>query len=307
MLRFIARRIFIEAVPTLLVLITLTFFMVRLAPGGPFSREQSASPEVIANLEAYYGMSDPLVVQYLRYLGSLVRGDLGPSYKYMNQTVNEIIATSFPVSLQLGSLALLFALVVGIPAGIVASMRPHSALDVVPMAVATAGICLPTFVLGPLLVLFFSLHLEWLSVAGWESWQDRILPVVTLGFGYAAYIARLMRGSMLEVLNQDYIRTARAKGLAPRIVLLRHALRGGLLPVISFLGPAAAGLITGSFVVETIFHIPGMGRYVVDAAANRDYLLVQGVVLFFGALLVLFNLLADVAVAWLNPKLREAL
>lgn len=303
MFRFIAIRL-LQTIPVLLIVATVTFFMVRLAPGGPFSAEKKVPSEILKHLEAYYGLNKPLWDQYTDYMSRLVRGDLGPSFKYENRTVNEVIASAFPVSLELGFWSLLVALALGIPAGVIAARHPNTATDHVPMGLAMAGICLPTFVLGPLLILVFALWAGWFNPMGWDSPRDRVLPALVLGAHYAAYVARLTRSGMLEILNQDFIRTARAKGADSARILFRHALRGGLLPTVSFLGPATAGLLTGSFVIETIFQIPGLGRYFVMAAFNRDYTLVLGTVLFYATLIILLNLAVDVVQVWLNPKLR---
>ena len=303
MLRFVARRL-LQMIPVLFIIATMTFFMLRLAPGGPFDSEKSVTPEIRKNLESYYGLNKPLYRQYYDYLANVVKGDLGPSFKYPNRTVNELIGESFPISAELGFWSLLVALAVGLPAGIISSLRPNTAMDYIPNSLAMAGICVPNFVLGPLLVLIFALTLGWVRVSGWDEPIDRVLPALTLGAAYAAYIARLTRGGMLEILSQDFIRTARAKGASPLRVILKHAMRGGLLPVVSYLGPAVAGLITGSFVVETIFQIPGLGRYFVNAAFNRDYTMVLGCVLFYAALIVLFNLIVDLVVIWMNPRLK---
>jgi len=304
MIRFIGARI-LQMIPVLWVIVTIVFFVVRLAPGGPFDAERTVSEEVLKNLKAYYHLDAPLYRQYVDYLGGLLHGDLGPSFKSASWSVNELIALGFPISLELGIYALLIALVLGLAAGIVASTKPNTARDHIPMSMAMLGICIPTFVLGPLLVLVFGLWLGWLPVAGWDGFPCKILPSITLGAGYAAYIARLTRGGMLEVLGQDFIRTARAKGLSEARVVLRHALRGGIQPVISFLGPAAAGLLTGSFVVETIFQIPGLGRFFVQAAFNRDYTLIMGMVLFYALAILFFNLAVDVLQVWLDPRLRH--
>ena len=303
MLRFVARRL-LQMIPVLFTIATMTFFMLRLAPGGPFDSEKSVTPEIRKNLEAYYGLNKPLYGQYVDYLRNVVKGDLGPSFKYPNRTVNELIGESFPISAELGFWSLLVALAVGLPAGIISSLRPNTAMDYIPNSLAMAGICVPNFVLGPLLVLIFALTLGWARVSGWDEPIDRVLPALTLGAAYAAYIARLTRGGMLEIFSQDFIRTARAKGASPLRIILKHAMRGALLPVVSYLGPAVAGLITGSFVVETIFQIPGLGRYFVNAAFNRDYTMVLGAVLFYGALIVVFNLIVDVALVWMNPRLK---
>jgi oligopeptide transport system permease protein len=303
MLRFAVRRFF-QAIPVMLVIVTATFFMVRFVPGGPFTSEKAISPEILRSLEAHYGLDQPLWRQYANYLGQLVRGNLGPSFKYTNRTVNEIIADKLPVSLELGGLALLVAIGLGIPLGVVAAVRRNTALDYICSAIGMIGICVPTFVLGPLLALLFGIHLRWLNVSGWYFAADRILPALTLGFVYAAYLMRLTRGGMLEVLSQDFIRTARAKGAPETTIIFRHALRGGLLPVVAFLGPAIAGILTGSFVIETIFQIPGLGREFVNSAFSRDYTLVLGTVILYAALIVLLNLVADIVQVWLNPKLK---
>lgn len=303
MFRFILRRL-LETIPVLLIIVTVTFFMVRLAPGGPFAGDRRVAPEIEKALQAHYGMDKPLLQQYLDYLGHLLRGDLGPSFKYASRSVNEIIADAFPVSLELGCYALAIALTIGILAGVVAAWRRNSPTDYLAMSVSMAGICVPTFVMGPLLVLCFGITLGWFNATGWDTPRDRVLPALTLGFYYAAYVARLTRGGMLEILQQDFIRTARAKGASGPRILFRHALRGGLLPVVSFLGPAAAGLITGSFVIESIFQIPGLGRHFVTSAFNRDYTMVLGTVLFYATLIILLNLLVDLVQIWLNPKAR---
>ncbi len=303
MFRFVLRRL-LQAIPVLFVITTATFFMVRFVPGGPFTAEKAIPPEILRNLEAHYGLDQPLWRQYVNYLGRIAHGDFGPSFKYANRTVNEIIGAKLPVSLELGGLALAVALVVGLTLGVLAAVRRNSWIDYLCSTTGMIGICVPTFVLGPLLVLFFAIRLGWVNASGWYDWTDRVLPALTLGFVYAAYLMRLTRGGMLEVLNQDYIRTARAKGASETRVVLRHALRGGLLPVVSFLGPAIAGILTGSFVIETIFQIPGLGREFVNSAFNRDYTLVLGTVILYAALIVGCNLVTDVVQVWLNPKLK---
>jgi oligopeptide transport system permease protein len=303
MFRFVARRL-LQIIPVLFVIITATFFMVRFVPGGPFTAEKAIPPEILKNLEAHYGLDRPLWRQYVTYLGQIARGNLGPSFKYANRTVNEIIAQKLPVSLELGGWAMLVALGLGLPLGIIAAARQNTWLDYVCSTTGMIGICVPTFVLGPVLALVFGIYLQWLNVSGWDAATDRILPGLTLGFVYAAYVMRLTRGGMLEVLNQDFIRTARAKGASEARVIFRHALRGGLLPVVSFLGPAIAGILTGSFVIETIFQIPGLGREFVNSAFNRDYTLVLGTVILYAGLLVFMNLVVDVVQVWLNPKLK---
>jgi oligopeptide transport system permease protein len=303
MFRFVLRRL-LEMIPVLWVIVTATFFMIRFVPGGPFTAEKAVTPEVLRNLEAHYGLDRPLPRQYLDYLGNLLHGNLGPSFKYANRTVNEIIADKLPVSLELGLLSLAVALSLGLTLGILAAIRRNTGIDYLCSSVSMTGICVPTFVLGPLLVLVFAIHLGWVNASGWYGPADRVLPCLTLGCVYAAYIARLTRGGMLEVLGQDFIRTARAKGASETRVVLRHALRGGLLPVVSFLGPAIAGILTGSFVIETIFQIPGLGREFVNSAFNRDYTLVLGTVILYAALIVVLNLVVDVVQVWLNPKLK---
>jgi oligopeptide transport system permease protein len=303
MIRFILRRL-LEMIPVLWVIVTIVFFLIRLAPGGPFDAERNVSEEVLKNLNAYYHLDAPLYRQYSAYLDALLHGDLGPSFKNPSYSVNELILLGFPVSCELGLYALGVALLFGLLAGVIASLHPNTRSDYVPMSLAMLGICVPTFVLGPLLVLAFALWLRWLPVSGWDDPLCKILPTITLAAAYAAYIARLSRGGMLEILSQDFIRTARAKGLTEWAVVVRHALKGGLQPVVAFLGPAAAGLLTGSFVVETIFQVPGLGRFFVQAAFNRDYTMILGTVLFYAVLILLFNLLVDVVQAWMDPRLR---
>jgi len=303
MLRYTVRRL-LQIIPVLFVIITATFFMVRFVPGGPFTAEKAIPPEILKNLEAHYGLDQPLWRQYLGYLGSIAHGDFGPSFKYSNRTVNEIIADKLPVSLELGGWALLVALGLGLPLGVIAAVKRNTVVDYLCSGVGMIGICVPVFVGGPLLALLFGIYLHWFNVSGWYGLTDRVLPALTLGLAYAAYIMRLTRGGMLEVLNQDYIRTARAKGASELRIVLRHGLRGGLLPVVTFLGPAIAGILTGSFVIETIFQIPGLGREFVNSAFNRDYTLVLGTVILYASLIAILNLAADVAQVWLNPKLK---
>ncbi len=307
MIRFITKRIFLETIPALLVIATITFFLIRMAPGGPFSTEKSISAEALNQLNSHYGLDKPLFTQYFLYMSRMLTIDFGPSFKYPGRTVTELIVESFPVSLELGLYALLIALVLGIFSGMIAASKPSSLRDYLTMTISMTGICIPSFVLGPLLVLVFSLKLGLLNVSGWNSPMDRILPAFTLGMVYVAYISRLTRGSLLETMVQDYIRTARAKGLSEKIIIFRHALRGAILPVLSFLGPAAAGLITGSFVVETIFSIPGLGRFFVTAAFNRDYTMIMGTVVFYALIMIFFNTIVDILIAFLNPRLRSAL
>lgn len=307
MLIFIAGRL-LQAIPVLLLVITATFFMVHAAPGGPFDKDRAVPAEVLKKLNEQYHLDDPLWKQYIDYLGNLLRGDLGPSFKYPTHSVNDLLAAGLPATLELSFYAIIFALIVGLAAGILASLKPNSAQDYIPMSAAMIGICMPTFVLGPILLLVFGIWLGWLPVGGWGQIPgDKVLPSITLGFAYAAYIARISRGGMLEVMSQDYIRTARAKGLSNSRIVFVHALRGGITPVVSFLGPAIAGLLAGSFVVESIFQVPGLGRFYVTAAFNRDYTMILGFTIFFAALIIIFNLLADVFLVWLNPKIRQEL
>ena len=305
MISLILRRL-ATAIPVLLVVITLTFFMVHSAPGGPFDEEKAVSPEVLIKLNERYNLNEPLMVQYFDYLGNVLQGDFGPSFRYPSRSVTELISIGLPITFELALYAILFALMLGIIAGVISSLRPNTAYDYIPMTVAMAGICIPSIILGPSLTLIFGIWLNWLPVTGWGDIPgDKILPTITLGTAYAAYCARLTRGGMLEILNQDFIRTARAKGLSEFRVVVVHALRGGLTPVIAFLGPAMAGLLAGSFVVETIFGIPGLGRFYVEAAFNRDYTMILGTSIFFSCLIISFNLLSDLVAASLNPRLRD--
>ena len=305
MLKFLLSRI-AQAVPVLLVVVTATFFLVHAAPGGPFSADKAVPPEVIEALEAQYKLDQPVWRQYISYLGDILSGDFGPSFKYPGRSVNELIMAGIPITAELAFYAMLVALGIGILSGVGAAMRPNTLQDYAPMTLAMIGICMPSFLLGPLLVLVFGIELEMVPVSGWGDIPgDKILPSITLGTGYAAYIARLSRGGMLEILSQDFIRTARAKGLSESTVIIKHALKGGLIPVIAFLGPAFAGLLAGSFVVETIFQIPGIGRFYVQAAFNRDYTLILGMTIFLSTLIIIFNLISDLVSIWLNPKLRD--
>ena len=305
MLSFALKRL-TAAIPTLLVLITLAFFMMRLAPGGPFDLEKPVPAEVRANLDAAYGLDKPLLVQYANYLGDVLQGDLGPSFQYVDYSVNELIAQGFPVSLKLGISAMIVAVVFGSLFGMIAAMRQNSVTDYSMMTVAMTGISIPNFVVAPLLILVFAVALGWLPAGGWNNgaWPNMVLPVIALGLPQVAYVARIMRGSMIEVLRSNYLRTARAKGLPMRQVMLRPALKPAFLPVLSYLGPATAGIITGSVVMEQIFSIPGLGRFFVQGALNRDYTLVLGVVIFYGALIIVFNFLVDLLYSVLDPKVR---
>jgi oligopeptide transport system permease protein len=305
--RLVGRRLAV-GLPTLLVIITLSFFMMRIAPGGPFSQERPLPPEILRNIERAYNLDQPLWKQYAIYLGGVVRGDFGPSYRTKDFTVNELLAAGAPASLKVGGMALLLALVLGLAAGITAALNQNTALDYGVMGLAMVGIVVPNFVMAPLLTLVFGVWLGWLPVAGWGdgSLYFLALPVIALGLPQVARIARLTRGSMIETMNANYVRTARAKGLRERIVVGRHALKGALLPVVSYLGPAAAGLMTGSVVIETIFSLPGIGRYFVQAALNRDYTVVMGVVIVYAVLIIVLNLIVDLVYGLLDPKVRTA-
>jgi oligopeptide transport system permease protein len=294
------------AVPTLFIIITAAFFLIRAAPGGPFDQEQTLPREIQANLERSYGLDLPIWPQYARYLKSLAHGDFGPSFKYKDYSVTELIRQGFPVTLQIGLAALLLALIVGVPLGVFAALRHQSAIDHGTMALAVVGIAIPTFVVLPFMGLVFGVYLHWLPVAGWEPGapQYLILPVIALSLAPLAYITRLTRGNMLDVLQAQYIRTAFAKGLPLRTVILRHALRPALLPVASYLAPAVASIMTGSLVVETLAGLPGIGRYLVQGALNRDYTLVMGMVIIYSVLLIAMGLLVDLLYVWLDPRIR---
>ncbi len=306
MLRFVTGRV-LGIAPTLFAIVTLSFFIVRLAPGGPFDQEQTLPAQVRANLDRVYGLDQPLSLQYLRYLNGLVHGDFGPSLKQRDFTVAELIRQGLPVSAMLGLGAIVLAVMLGVPLGVAAAVRRRGAVDHGASALVVLGVALPAFVTGPLLALVFGVYLRWLPVAGWESGSPRymVLPCVTLALPVTAYVARLTRASLLEVLRANYIRTARARGLGERRVLWGHALRPALLPVVSYLGPATAFVVTGSLVVETVFGLPGSGRYLVQGAINRDYTLVMGMVVVYGTLVLILNLVADLAYAWLDPRVRN--
>jgi oligopeptide transport system permease protein len=306
MIRLILSRLG-QGIITLFVLVTLTFFLVRAMPGSPYTDEKKIPEHTLKRMKAYTGLDQPVPVQYARYLKNVIlHQDLGDLIRRDGVKVSEIISESFPVSLGLGVLSIGIALIIGIPAGVIAAVRKNTALDFSCLAAAMLGICLPSFVIGPLLAVTAGLGLKSLNVAGWSSPSDWILPAITLGLINAAYLARLARGGMLDVLSQDYIRTARAKGASPSRIVIRHALRGGLIPAVAFIGPAFAGMISGSFVIETIFQIPGMGQHFVNAATDREFFLIQGLVLFYGFLIVGANLLADLVQIALNPRLRSA-
>jgi oligopeptide transport system permease protein len=287
-------------------LVALAFFMIRVAPGGPFDSEKVLLPEIEANLRAAYHLDEPLYQQFGRYLGGLLQGDFGPSFQYRDYDVTELIMAGFPVSLRLGGFAMIFALLVGVTAGSIAALRQNTRTDYTVMSVSMTGISIPNFVMAPMLILFFAVYLGWLPAGGLGDGSPRnlVLPVIALALPQIAYISRLTRGSMIEILRSNFIRTARAQGLPERTILIRHALKPALLPVVSYLGPATAAIITGSVVIEQIFSLPGLGRFFVQGALNRDYTLVMGVVVFYGVLIILFNLLVDLAYAWLDPKVK---
>ena len=305
MLQYAFKRL-LGAIPTLLVLITLAFFMIRIAPGGPFDTEKSLPPEIEANLNAAYHLDEPLIQQYGRYLLQILQGDFGPSFQYKDFTVNELIASGFPVSLTIGGLSMLLAVLFGSAFGIIAALRQNRPTDYAVMTVAMTGISIPNFVIAPLLILLFAVTLGWLPAGGWDGdgLGKVVMPVIALALPQIAYISRLVRGSMIEVLRSNFIRTARAKGLSETRIILRHALRPAFLPVLSYLGPASAAVITGSVVIEKIFGIPGLGRYFVQGALNRDYTLVMGVVVFYGMLIIVFNFIVDLLYGALDPKVR---
>ena len=306
MLGYALRRI-AGFVPTLLVIVTLSFCVMRLAPGGPFDQEQTLPPSVRANLERLYGLDAPLPVQYARYLAALAHGDFGPSLRQRDFTVSELIAQGLPLSATLGVAAILLALLAGVPAGMAAALAHNRAADHWLGALGTLALALPSFVTGPLLALVFGLYLGWLPVAGWEQGAPRylVLPALTLALPVAANVARLTRGGLLEVLGAPYIRSARARGLGAARVLLRHALRPALTPVVSYLGPAAAFVVTGSLVIETVFGLPGTGRYLVQGAIDRDYPLVMGMIVVYATLTLSLNLAADLVHGWLDPGVRH--
>ncbi|WP_416041999.1 oligopeptide ABC transporter permease OppB [Edwardsiella ictaluri] len=305
MLKFILRR-FLEAIPTLFILVTISFFMMRLAPGSPFTGERTLPPEVMANIEAKYHLNDPIWKQYGRYLLQLSKGDFGPSFKYKDYSVNELVAASFPVSAKLGFAAFFMAVVLGVSAGVIAALKQNSRWDYVVMTFAMTGVVIPSFVVAPLLVLIFAISLHWLPGGGWNGGALKfiLLPMVALSLSYIAGIARITRGLMIEVLHSNFIRTARAKGLPLHRIVLRHALRPALLPVLSYMGPAFVGIITGSMVIETIYGLPGIGQLFVNGALNRDYSLVLSLTILVGTLTIVFNAIVDVLYAVIDPKIR---
>lgn len=289
---------------TMFIIVTFSFFMMKHAKGSPFSQERDVPAEVLQALQAKYGLDKPELEQYLHYLNNLVHGDLGLSIKYPNRTVNEIIAISLPKTMIIGGLALAWALLIGLTAGLIAAAKQNTKWDYGLMSLSMLGISIPPLVSGPLLILIFALGLYWFPTGGWGSFKHLVLPSLTLGSVYGAYIARLTRGGMLEVIHSNYIRTARAKGLSEKVVMIKHALKGGILPVVTFLGPAVANIMVGSVVVEKIFNTPGMGPYFVDAAYNRDYFLLMGVVIVYSVFLLLLNFLVDILYGFMDPRIR---
>jgi oligopeptide transport system permease protein len=306
LIQLILKRLF-TYIPVLLVVVIITFLMIHAAPGGPFDAERVASPEIIEKLNEAYNLDKPIHVQIYNYLFNAIQGDFGPSFKYPGRTVTELIMSGLPTTVELAIYSIFFAIFLGVISGLVASLNPGKILDIVPMSISLLGICIPSIILGPVLVLIFGIWYEVLPVYGWgDNPGDKVLPTITLGTAYAAIFARLTRGGMLEILGQDYIRTARAKGLSEIRIVIVHALRGGILPVISFLGPAIAGLLAGSFVVETIFQINGVGRFYVQAAFNRDYTMILGTSILFTFMTLTFVLISDVIASFLNPTLRDS-
>ncbi len=305
MLKFIAKRIF-EAIPTMFVLITVSFFLMRFAPGNPFSTERPLPPEVMANIEAKYGLDKPVFEQYTTYLFNVVQGDFGPSFKYLDYSVNELISVALPVSAKVGFVAFIFTLIMGVTVGTIAALKQNTWVDYTIMSTAMIGVVMPSFVLAPALIYLFSLHWNIFPAGGWHDGGLKylVLPVIGMSLLYVATFARITRGSMIETLNSNFIRTARAKGLSYRYIILKHALKPALLPVVSYMGPAFVGIITGSVVIETIFGLPGIGKLFVNAAFNRDYSLVMGVTILIGFLFILFNAIVDILLAMIDPKIR---
>ncbi|KJZ15674.1 oligopeptide transporter permease [Marinomonas sp. S3726] len=305
MLTFIFKRIF-EAIPTLLILITVSFFLMHSAPGSPFSSERSLPPEVLANINAKYHLDEPVINQFFYYLGGVLQGDLGPSFRYKDFTINELVAQSLPVSAEIGIWSFIIAVVIGVSCGIYAALRQNSLVDYFVMAFANIGIVLPNFVLAPLCILFFSIYLKWLPAGGWNdgAWPYLVMPVIAMSTSYIAQIARITRGSMIETMHSNFIRTARAKGLPAYRIILQHALRPTMLPVISYLGPAFVGIITGSVIVDVYFGTGGIGQHFINGALNRDYSMVMGVTILVGSLTILFNAVVDILYAVIDPKIR---
>lgn len=305
MLRFLTKRLG-DGLLTLAALVTLTFFVMRLTPGGPFSSNRKISPDILANIEATYHLDEPLLQQFLRYVWGVVRFDFGPSIRFRDYTVTDILMTGLPYSLTIGFWAVAVATVTGVTLGILGALKRNSIIDYSAGVIAVIGIAVPIFVLAPLMQIYFALTLRWFPVGGWsEGWRSLVLPIVALALPNIAYISRLTRTSMIETLRENYVRTARAKGIGNQRMIWRHALTGTILPVVAYLGPATAAIITGSIVIETIFALPGIGRHFVDAALNRDYPLVMGITILYGAFLIVFNILADILRGWLDPRVRH--
>tara|TARA_B100001964_G_scaffold60175_1_gene68237 strand:+ start:4078 stop:4992 length:915 start_codon:yes stop_codon:yes gene_type:complete len=303
MLRYFFKRV-LHGIPVLIVVATLTFIIMRLVPGGPFDEEKKLPPEILANIQAKYHLDQPVITQYLLYLKQLAQGDMGPSYKYIGRDVADIISDTFPVSITLGLLAMLVVVGVGVPAGMWSAYRQNSMVDRVCVFFAMLGVSIPSFVLGTVLVWLMSHKLHWFPPALWEGPRHMTLPALALGAPFTGYIARLTRSAVLEVLASDYIRTARAKGLSESVVLLKHALKNSIYPIVSVIGPLTAGLVTGSFVIEFIFSIPGMGSFFITAVTNRDYPLIMGVTLVYAVLIVLANIMVDIIYMWLDPRVQ---
>ncbi|MDR0496996.1 MAG: oligopeptide ABC transporter permease OppB, partial [Treponema sp.] len=304
--RYVLRR-FLSIIPTVFVIITLGFFIIRAAPGGPFSREKAVKPEILKNLEAKYHMDEPLVKQYFRFLGGVIKGDFGPSFTNKDFSVNELIASGLPNSIILGLISLTISVLLGVTAGILSALKQNTAVDYTAMSMAVTGISVPTFVIGPLLMLVFAITLKWLPTSGWidgrHGLKTLIMPAITLSLSQFAYIARLTRASMLEALRSDYVRTARAKGLSMPVIIFKHVLKGACLPVVSYLGPAMAYLITGSVVVERIFAIPGLGIHFVKSAINRDYTMIMGTIIVYSLILIALNFIVDIIYGLLDPRI----
>jgi oligopeptide transport system permease protein len=306
MTKYIVRR-FLGLIPTLFIIVTVSFFVIRVAPGGPFAREKAIPKQVLDNILKKYHMDEPLWKQYGRYLFDVVRGDLGPSFRLKDFTVTTLVVRSLPNSMVLGLMSLTVALLLGISAGIVSATRQNTMIDYASMAVAIIGVSIPLFVIGPILVFVFALRLKWIPTSGWimsgGGWKTVFMPVITLCLPYFAYIARLSRASILEVLRSDYVRTARAKGLGESTIMFRHILKGALLPVVSYLGPAFAGIVTGTVVVETIFRVPGLGLFFIQSALNRDYTLIMGTVIVYSAVLLVMNFVVDIVYGFMDPRI----
>ena len=304
MLRFVGKRVW-EGALTLAALVTLTFFVMRLAPGGPFSRNRKISPEILEHIKATFHLDEPVWQQFARYVWGLMHFDFGPSTRFRDYSVGDLITAGLPYSLTIGFWAVVIASMVGIALGIAGALRRNTPTDYLAGVVGVVGIAVPIFVIGPLFQVIFALKLNWLPVGGSDQgWRSLVLPIVVLSLPNIAYISRLTRGSMIETMRENYVRTARAKGIGPRRTLIVHTLKGALLPVIAYLGPATAGIITGSILIETVFAVPGIGRHFVDAALNRDYPLVMGITLLYGGLLIMFNILTDLVRGWLDPRVR---